>query len=402
MTFTRPVWAEISRSRLRQNYRHLHRLAGPKAELVAVVKANAYGHGAPECSRELAEEGAGWFGVTCVEEAVALRAVCPGARLLAMSGLWRGEAEAILEQGITPAVWEPLHLELLGEAARRRGAGAGRIPVHLEIDTGMSRQGVQACGLEDLLRRFGPESPLGLEAVMTHFHSAEDVQATQEQMRRFATAVDTIVERGLHPEMLSAGSSASVLQQDTEAVTEQARRINAKRMLRAGIALYGYRPALKGTAGASASAGAQRAAGSGQDESSLLKPVLAWKTRVISLREIEAGETAGYDATFRARRRTRLALIPVGYADGLNRLLSNRGWVLVRGQRAPVAGRVSMDQTIIDVTEVAGITIGDEVVLIGEQDSEKITAADIAELTGTIAYEVLCAIGSRVPRVMVD
>lgn len=350
---------------------------------MAVVKANAYGHGAAECARLLAGEGATWLGVTCVDEAVALRAVCPAARILAMSGVFRGEAEAVIEHRITPSVWEPEHLDLLQEAARRQGLDAGAIPVHLEIDTGMSRQGVQPERLPDLLDRFGAESPLRIEAAMTHFHSAEQPEPTREQMRVFAAAVETMVSRGLRPEMLSAGSSANVLQQDTEAVTDIARRIGARRMLRAGIALYGY-----GT----------RRQGAGDSPS----PVLAWKTRVISLREIAAGATAGYDATFRAQRRTRLALLPVGYADGLNRLLSNRGSVLVRGQRAPVAGRISMDQTIVDVTEISGVAMGDEVVLIGEQGGESITAADVAELTGTIPYEVLCAIAARVPRVMVD
>jgi len=133
-----------------------------------------------------------------------------------------------------------------------------------------------------------------------------------------------------------------------------------------------------------------------------LQPVLEWKTRVTSLREIEEGTVAGYDATFRAHRKTRLALLPVGYADGLNRLLSSRGSALIRGRRAPIAGRISMDQTMVDVTDVEGVAVGDEVVLIGEQGGERITATDMASLTGTIAYEVLCDIAARVPRAMVE
>lgn len=383
MISTRPTWTEISRSRLIHNYRLLRRLAGPGVELMAVVKANAYGHGGSAVAPLLAAEGARWFGVTSVEEAAALRRVCAEARILAMSGLWHGDEDTVIELRITPSVWEPLHLELLQQAARARSLGPGAIPVHLEIDTGMSRQGVQPAALEALLGCFGGESPLRLEAVMTHFHSAEDPEATAVQMREFAAAVEVIRRRGLHPAMLSAGSSASVLQQDTDAVTELAQSIGAHRMQRAGIALYGYPPRESGMA-----------------EQPV--PVLAWKTRVISLREVAPGATAGYDATFRAQRRTRLALLPVGYADGLSRLLSNRGSVLVRGQRAPIAGRISMDQTIVDVTDVPGVALGDEVMLIGQQRNERITAADLAELTGTISYEVLCAIAARVPRVMVD
>lgn len=358
---------------------------------MCVVKADAYGHGLAECARLLREDGTGWFGVTCVEEAVALRGICPEARILVMSGVWRGEAEAAIEHRLTPAVWEPFHLEWLDKAARRQGLGASEFPVHLEIDTGMSRQGVGLADLKALLERFEAGSPLRVEAVMTHFHSAGDRKATTGQIREFGAAVDAICKRGLPPDFLSAGSSGSTLQQDTEVVTELAERIGARRMLRAGIALYGYAP------GGGVSDGREKTA---------LEPVLAWKTRVISLREIPVGTTVGYDATFRAQRTTRLALLPVGYADGLNRLLSGDprkpGSVLVRGQRAPIAGRVSMDQTTVDVTDIAGVEIGDEVALIGEQGAERITADDMAALTSTISYEVLCDIGARVPRRMVE
>jgi alanine racemase len=217
---------------------------------------------------------------------------------------------------------------------------------------------------------------------MTHFHSPESEAANQKQECVFTRAVEILAENGVRPRFLSAGSSAAVLRSDTDFVAGLARQIGARPMLRAGIALYGYAPW--------ANAGAD------------LCPALAWKTRVISLREIEAGNTVGYDATFTARRRTRLALLPVGYADGLSRLLSNRGWVLVRGQRAPIVGRISMDHTTVDVTDITGVEAGDEVALIGEQGTGKITAEEVASLTGTIAYEVLCDIAARVPRVMVD
>jgi alanine racemase len=386
MTLTRPIWAEISRSRLLHNFRVLRHQAGPETELVTVVKANAYGHGLAACAHALAAEGSGWFGVTCVEEAVALRRVCPTARILAMSGCWPGEGDAVVDGRITPAVWEAAHLDLLAEAAARHGLAPGALPVHLEIDTGMSRQGAPVEELAPLLEYFGPGSPLRLEAVMTHFHSADDRTATEEQMRRFAVAADAIVKAGLKPEYLSAGSSGDLLDQSTGAVTQLAERVGARRMVRTGIALYGYPPY------------GQNAHG--------LEPVLAWKTRVTSVRAVEAGAAVGYGATFRAGRRTRLALLPAGYADGLSRLLSNRGAALVRGQLAPMVGRVSMDQATIDVTDIPGVAAGDEAVLIGTQGNERgrerITADDVARTTGTISYEVLCAIGARVPRVVVD
>jgi alanine racemase len=217
---------------------------------------------------------------------------------------------------------------------------------------------------------------------MTHFHSPQNEEATQKQERAFALAVEIIAKRGLRPEFLSAGSSAALLRSDTSFVTNLARRIDARPMLRPGIALYGYAPCPELEAG--------------------LQPVLEWKTRAVSFREIEAGTTAGYDATFTAQRKTRLALLPVGYADGLRRQLSNRGNVLIREQRAPIAGRISMDHVTVDVTDIPNADRGDEVVLIGQQGSEKITADDLAHLQKTIAYEVLCGIGARVPRVMVE
>jgi len=382
---TRPTWAEVSRSRLVHNYEVLRRLAGPETEVLAVVKANAYGHGLAECARALEASGAGWFGVTSVEEGVALRDVCTSARILIMSGIWAGEADAAVEYSLTPVVWDAQHLDWLEEAARRRGLGAGAVPVHLEIDTGMSRQGVQPGCLEALLGRLGPDSPVRVEAVMTHFHSPGNVELTAEQNRTFVTAVDTIVGCGVRPGIASAGSSAGTLKRDA-AIADLAKRMGMRLMLRTGIALYGYAPAPDD-------------AGEGARQ---LKPALAWKTRVISLREVEPGAAVGYDATFRAEHRTRLALLPVGYADGLNRLLSNRGEVLVRGQRAAVAGRVSMDHTTVDVTGVSGVEVGDEVVLIGEQGEERVTAADLAKLTGTISYEALCDIAARVPRTMVE
>lgn len=382
MTSTRPTWAEISRSRLVHNHDVLRRLVGPETELLAVVKANAYGHGLAECSRVLETNGARWFGVTSVEEGVALRRVCPEARIVIMAGLWHLEAETAFEHSLTPVVWERSHLDFLDAATQKSALKPGGFPIHLEIDTGMSRQGASIEQLALLLDRFGPGEPLRLEAVTTHFHSPQHEEATQNQERVFAQAVEIIIESGLRPEFLSAGSSAAVLRSDTDFVMNLTRRIGARPMLRPGIALYGYAPCQQNGTG--------------------LQPVLEWKSRAVSFREIAPGTTVGYNGTFKALRRTRLALLPVGYADGLNRGLSNRGSVLIRGQRAPIAGRISMDHVTVDVTGIPSAERGDEVVLIGEQGGAKITADDLADLQKTIAYEVLCDIAARVPRVMVE
>ena len=390
---TRPVWAEVSRSRLLANWNLLSTAAPDDADVMAVVKADAYGHGAVACAPLLERAGASWLGVTCVAEGIALRRACPEARILIMSGLWSGEADTIIEHRLTPQVWEPFHLDLLEEAARKQGRGSQTVPVHLEVDTGMARQGVRSLDtLKTLLARYGARSSLQIEGIMTHFSAPEvvDPDETEMQIKNFAAALDVMAEHHIHSKWIHAGNSATLfVPGHLCALGELARRHSARLMLRPGLALYGYLPRFVPQL-------------PDASEARSLQPVLAWKTRVVSLRTIAEGESAGYNMTFRAARLTRLALIPVGYADGLNRLLSNRGHALVRGRTVPIAGRVSMDQTILDVTDIPEAEIGDEVVLIGEQGSERITAYDLADITGTIPYEVTCAISARVPRLLVD
>lgn len=398
MRHARPVWAEISIDRLLHNY-HLLREAARDAGLIAVVKANAYGHGALACASALEAAGVEWLGVTCVEEGIAVRSVCRVARILVMSGIWESGAEAALAHRLTPVVWETAHLEWLEAAAHAQQWPHHSIPVHLEIDTGMSRQGVQPHELSVFLDRIEQAQHIAIEGVMTHFHSPEVLSddATAEQIHRFDAALAIITARGFHPSMIHAGNSATNFS-DAASVTKLAAKYGAKAMLRPGLALYGYAPRFSEKPALPAI--------------EALQPVLSWKTRVISLRSVAPGESAGYCATFHAQQQSHLALLPVGYADGLNRLLSNRGYVLVHGERVPIAGRISMDLTIVDVTDIPGVKLGDEVVLIGEQQKagirdqglgirDSITAYDLADIAGTIPYEVLCAISARVPRVTI-
>ncbi len=392
---TRPVWAEISRGRLLANYQTLCRLAGPTAELMAVVKANAYGHDVLACAPLLVSAGASWLGVTDAREGAAVRDLCPNARILLMSGIFAGEAGLAIEQRLTPVVWEHWHLDLLESEAAARKLPTGSVPVHLEIDSGMSRQGIRVLGHDmpalalSLLDRFHAASPLRLEGVMTHFAAPETMYSSRPngQLAGLAAAVRAILAQGLRPQWLHAGNSSSLITgADRPALEALAQGAGARLMMRPGLALYGYvdRLTLDGRSWAG--------------DVPALSPVLAWKTRVTSLRTLEPGQTAGYGHTFAAEGTTRLALLPVGYADGLNRLLSNRGYVLLRGQTAPIAGRVSMDQTIVDVTGIPDAAIGDEVVLLGSQQGETIDAWELADLAATIPWEVLCAISNRVPR----
>ena len=391
----RPLWAEVSSHRLLANYKKLRRIAGPRAELMPVVKANAYGHDVLACAPLLAAAGAQWLGVTSTEEGAAVRAVCPQPRILLMSGIFRGEADTVIDQGLTPVVWEPWHLDLLEEAATARALAPLSLAVHLEIDTGMSRQGARVVGsqgLDALLARFHAGSCLRLEGVLTHFSAPETISSIRPnpQLASLAAALEFIVAQDVRPQWLHAGNSSSIVAgSDRQALMEMASGTGMQLMLRPGLALYGYldRLTLDGLSWA--------------DEDPGFEAVLAWKTQVTSLRTLRRGESAGYGNTFTADGEKRIALLPVGYADGLNRLLSNRGHVLVRGQKAPIAGRISMDQTMADVTGIPGVDIGDEVVLLGSQGGLSIDAWDLADLTETIPWEVLCAISARVPRVMV-
>jgi alanine racemase len=269
---------------------------------------------------------------------------------------------------------------------------AGSVAVHLEIDTGMARQGVRVADAHAVLNRFQDRSCLLVEGVMTHFSEPETMSSVRPnaQLAGLEKALKGMMERGVRPQWLHAGNSSTIVAGPDRAVLlEMASGVGARLMVRPGLSLYGYldRLTLDGLSWP------------GDDG---FAPVLAWKTRVTSLRTVLAGETVGYGRTFVAERETRLALLPVGYADGFNRLLSNRGYVLVRGREAPIAGRVSMDQTVVDVTGIPGVGIGDEVVLLGGQGDQLIDAWDLADLTGSIPWEMLCGIGCRVPRVIVD
>jgi len=393
----RPCWAEIRTRALEENMRFLASLAAPHAELLAMVKANAYGHSLALCAPAAVRGGADWLGVTSVEEGIAAKALCPDARVLIMSGIARGQAAAAIQFQLTPIAWELWHLAELEAAARAAGAAPGSVPIHLEIDTGMSRQGVLPGELSTIYSRFASGSPLRLEAVMTHLYAADeaDSEATQTQLARLDDVLTRISAAGLFAEWLNVGNSAALLAGHARPVAELAARHGMRALLRPGLALFGIVPEF------------DPAFAPGEEPPSLvaaratLQPVLAWKSRVVGVRSVPAGACVGYNGTFIATEPMQLALIAVGYADGLVRSLGNRFHLLVRGQRAPLVGRVSMDQSVIDVTEIPGVTAGDEVVLIGTQGSETISSQDHARATCTIPWEVFTRIGPRVARTAV-
>jgi alanine racemase len=387
----RPCRVEINTRSFVHNYRFLQSLAAP------IVKANAYGHSLELCAPAAVRAGARWLGVTSVEEGIAARTVCPGAdtRVLVIGGVFPGQAAAAIAHHLTAVAWEPWQLDELQSAARAAGANPGTVPVHLEIDTGMSRQGASPEDLAALFTRFGPASPLRLEGVMTHLFAADEVdgQVTAEQLGRLDATLSRIAGGGLFAEWLNVGNSAALVAGQARTIADLAATHGMKALLRPGLALYGLVPCFDPDFDTIPAAL--------QSARAALQPVLSWKSAVVGVRAVSAGTVVGYNGTFVATEAMRLALVAVGYGDGLTRDLGNRFSLLVRGERAPIVGRISMDQTVLDVTEIPGVQADDEVVLIGNQGGESITAFDQAEAAGTIPWEIFTRIAPRVERIAV-
>ena len=391
---TRPCWIEIRTRALEDNFLFLKSLAPADAELLVILKSDAYGHSLDICAPALAMAGMKWIAVTSLEEGIAARALCPGVRVMVIGGVVPGQGAELVKHDLTAVVWEPAQLADIEAAARAADVHPASLPIHVEIDTGMSRQGVNVESLPAVLAHFAPDSPLKLEGVMTHLYAADESNcvATHAQLARLQQALAQVEAAGLYPDWLNVGNSAALLSNTNQEIVALAARHGMKAMIRPGLALYGLAPRFEPVEEQPADVTASGAH---------LQPVLTWKTRVISLRDIEPGDVVGYNGTFVATEPMRLALLTVGYADGLFRNLGNRFSLLVRGQRAPIVGRVSMDHTVIDVTEISGVVAGDEVVVIGSQGGETISAYDHADSAGTIPWEVLTRISSRIERIAV-
>jgi len=361
--------AEIDLSRLAHNLAEVRRRVGPAVAVMGVVKADAYGHGAVPVARELLRLGVRSFCVAAPEEALELRRAGLTDPVLILGGTLADEAEAVLEAQAAVVVSDAETARAFAE----RAAAQGRVvAVHLKVDTGMGRLGVRAEEAVDLGVRLAAMDGLRLEGVLTHFASAdEDADFTERQIALFERICADLAARGVAVPLRHTANSAAV----------GAHRRSFFNAVRPGITMYGYDPF-------------------GLPERTLnTLPLLAVKTRIVLIKQFAPGETIGYGRTYTVRDPLRGAVVPIGYADGLNRLLSNRGEMLVRGRRAPIVGRISMDQAMLDVSRVPGAAVGDEVVVIGEQGSERITADDHARLCDTIPHEILTGLGRRVKRV---
>ncbi len=366
----RPTTAYIDLNALAHNFQEARRRAQGR-KILAVVKAQAYGHGAISVSKHLLGLGADMLGVALVEEGRELREAGIDAPMLVMGAVIPSQAEALVALRLTPVVFTPEMARALSGAARRLKT---RVPVHVKIDTGMGRIGIAPEAAPAFIKELRDLDGLMVQGLMTHFADADlrDKQFASMQMDRFGTLLKELDARGGAIPLRHAANSAAVLDYQQALFT----------MVRPGLMLYGYNPLEEET---------------GAD----LRPVLSLVTRIVFLKKVPAGVPISYGRTFVTGRESLIATVPIGYADGYNRGLSNKGEALVRGVRARVAGRVCMDMCMLDVTEVPGVREGDEVVLIGEQGGRRITADELAVKTGTIAYEVLCGISSRVPRVYV-
>lgn len=361
----RPTVAEINLDAIVRNFHTLTAHTPARSRVLAAVKANAYGHGAPQVARALAAAGCDWFGVATVEEGLELRRGGIDQPILLLSGAGRSGMRASVANDLTNVVYDVATALLLNEIAARQQR---IVPIHIKVDTGMGRLGVMPSEWALFLDAIETCTSLHVDGVLTHFaHADASPERTQSQVALFEAAVDAVHARGWKPTFIHADNSAGVLGFD--------HRYN---MARPGISLYGPAPG---------------------PTFEPLEAAMTLRTQVKFSKHIPAGTSVSYAGTWTSDRPTQLAVLPIGYADGYPRVLGGRAHVLVHGQRAPIRGRVCMDLTMVDVTDIQGdVDEGTPVVLIGEQGGARIDVTELADLAGTISYEILAGLTSRVPR----
>lgn len=361
-------WVEVSLRQIRANYRAVQDLVGASVEVMPVVKADAYRHGAVEVSRALIAEGAPWLAVSNVDEGIALRDAGINTRILVMADFLREDREALSTYRLTPVIHS------LEDVA------AVRVPYHLKIDSGMGRLGTR-CSPEQIVQAVTSNTAALLEGLMTHFASSGnyDSPQTTEQIHSFERVVDAFRQAGSLPRYVHLSSTIAIAYQRKEAWGN---------LVRPGHSIYGYVSPSRG-------AGAPRSA-------LHVAPALTWKVAVLNVKDVETGALIGYGGIHRAARPMRIAVLAAGYADGIPHRLGNRGQVIAKGKFAPIVGAVSMDLTTIDVTNIPELRAGNSVMLLGKEGNVSIDAQEMARTAGTISYAVLCGIHARVKRIYVD
>lgn len=364
------TWVEIDLNALVHNFKEIRKKVGPNVGVMAIVKAQGYGHGMVQVSRPLEKEGVSYFGVTSPFEAFSLRKEGIKSPILILGPTILDQAKKIIEKDITQTICtKEMALVLQGECKRLKK----RLKVHIEVDTGMGRTGAPYQRALRLVREVVKIPGLEMEGIFTHFSTAdeEDKSFTKEQIKRFKGVLEKLEGEGIDIPLRHAANSAGILNFSESYFN----------MMRPGLALYGIYPSEY------------------VSRSLDLHPVMSLKSKVIYLKRVKKGATISYGKTYVPNKNTTIAILPIGYEDGYNRLLSNKGEVIIRGKRVRIAGRVCMDQTIIDVGEVPDVKVGDEIVLIGEQGKEKVSVEEIAKKVNTVPHEVVCRIAERVPRI---
>ena len=385
----RPVWAEVSLGTLAHNLEAIRKYVNPPHEkrktprkILSIVKGNGYGHGGPQVAKALEKAGSDWFGVTCTDEGIAVREAGVRKPILILTGFVPGEETRLLKHNLTAVVHRCDQLPLLERAARR----GGRKPAsfHLKIDTGMNRLGIAPSDVDCFARQLGKCKHLQLTGIFSHFASsgvfAETAvgKQTREQEERFYAALDRLRALGIDPGLIHLANSAAIV----------SRPETWADMVRPGAILYGYHP------------GYDPAEKRDEAERLLpLKPVMSLRTKIINLRRVPAGEGVGYDATFVPERPSLIGVLAAGYGDGIHRSLGNRGSVLVRGKLAPIVGIISMDVTMIDVTDIEDVAVGDVATIYGSDGDHVLLANRVARSIGTVTSDLLCAVSQRVERV---
>lgn len=364
--------AVVSTEALKHNYGELKKLLQGPVKMMAVVKANAYGHGDVEVSRVLETLGCEYLGVAIAEEGVRLRKCGIACPIVVLGGAYPEQVDDLVRHDLTPVVFDIDSARIIDRAAS--SAGVVR-KVHVKIDSGMGRLGLLPAEVPGFFKEFRALRNVSLEGVLSHLSEAEapDKSFSLQQLRIFLESVDVIRSLGLDPGILGIANSAG-------AVEVPETRLN---LVRPGIMLYGSYPSPR------------------LKEIIRLKPVMEVKTRILKVKRLPEGSPVSYGRTFVTKRDSLIAVLPIGYGDGLTRRLSGAGEVLIRGRRAPIVGVVCMDFTMVDVTDIEGVEAGDEAIVLGVQGDETITAEDIAEMTDTIPYEIFCNISPRVPRVYI-
>lgn len=367
----RPTVATIDLAAFRRNLRAIRAMLPPQSNLIAVLKADAYGHGAVPLARVCGEEDVEMIAVALLEEAIELQSADIDLPLLVLGPLRGEQIDEAIRRRIAIGVVGPDELEELTERAQSSERTAR---IHLKLDSGMGRMGLVDADLPRAAELLRSATNVAVDGIYTHFANAGDPDDpfTQKQLAKFSEMLAALRERGVDAPLHHTSNSAATVR----------RLVSPGDYARVGIALYGGEPLDRGSA--------------------RLEPVMRWTTRVARLKTIGSGAAVGYGTTFIAQRETRVATLPVGYADGYNRRLSNMAAVLIRGQRAPVIGRVSMDLITVDVTGIPDVQLGDEVVLLGRQGADEISGEELAQIIGTISYEVFCAVNARVPRLYVE